>query len=253
MVTIRVSGVNLENIELVVFDKDGTLIDLYRYWSRMIEFRAEKICDYYGLETALHKNKLMHKMGVDLSRGILKPEGPVGILPREVVRKAAENYLDECGHAGTSQVCIKIFNDVDEESEMLLDELVVPIEGASELLEGLKNKECKLAIATTDKTYRAELALKYLKWDGLIDIVIGADKVTNSKPDPEMLERICADLGVEPDRSIMIGDAKTDVQMGINAGFNASIAVTSGLTPEYELRGITSHIVRDVSEIQLIQ
>ena len=47
----------------------------------------------------------------------------------------------------------------------------------------------------------------------------------------------------------MVGDALTDVQMGINAGLKASVGVLTGFASAEQLRILTPFIARDVSEI----
>ena len=39
----------IRDIDLVIFDKDGTLIELYHYWSQMVALRARLICEALGL------------------------------------------------------------------------------------------------------------------------------------------------------------------------------------------------------------
>lgn len=251
MVTIAVNRYTIENIDLVVFDKDGTLIDLYTYWCSMIELRAQGMCSFYKLDVSKHKENLMFEMGVDVPKKMLRPEGPVGILPRAVVQKAAENYLTGLKCQDVSNVCFQIFKDVDELSLSLLDKFIKPLNGAIELLRRIKQKNGKIAIATTDKTERAELAVKFLNIGDLIDLVVGADKVSQSKPAPDMLELIGKTLNIAPAGSVMVGDAKTDIRMGINAGFKGSIAVCSGITKKEELASLTPYIVDDIREIKI--
>jgi phosphoglycolate phosphatase-like HAD superfamily hydrolase len=47
----------------------------------------------------------------------------------------------------------------------------------------------------------------------------------------------------------MVGDALTDVQMGVSAGLKASVGVLTGFASAEQLRTLTSFIARDVSEI----
>jgi len=252
-----VADISIENnrhitgIDLFVFDKDGTIIDLYNYWYHMIELRARRLCGIYNLPAPEHMDNLMSEMGIDIQNKRLKPEGPVGLLPREVVQKAAEGYLGKQGCGNTAESCFRVFKEVDMASEGILDKLIKPIDGAIDLLRCIKHKKAKVAIATTDKTHRAELAVKFLGIEGLVDIVVGADKVKNSKPAPDMLALIGAGLNIGPSRSVMIGDAGTDIRMGINAKFKASIAVCSGLTARDELAELTPYIADDISKIRI--
>ncbi|MFH1846061.1 MAG: HAD family hydrolase [Candidatus Omnitrophota bacterium] len=251
MVKVMAGQDEIRDIELMVFDKDGTLIDLYTYWSNMIALRAERLCEYYGLSKDEHKYNLMNEMGVDIKKKRLKPEGPVGLLPRNIVQKAAEDYLDVINCSDVSTAAFDVFKEVDKLSLDLLDTFIKPIKGATELLQGLKEKKCRIAIATTDKTERARLAVEFLNMADFIDIIVGADKVKNSKPSPDMLEVITEELKIAPVNSVMIGDAETDVRTGINAGFKASIGVCSGLTDKKTLMGLTQYVVSDVSEIKV--
>ena len=49
----------------------------------------------------------------------------------------------------------------------------------------------------------------------------------------------------------MVGDALTDVQMGINADVKASIGVLTGFATSAQLQAITPYIARDISEIHI--
>jgi len=253
MVRIKAGNEIIEGIELVSFDKDGTLIDLYAYWGTMVGFRADEICRMLDIDPRENKEGLMNAMGVDTKNERLFPEGPVGLLPRRMVQKSAENYLNERIYSESiEEVCFNAFKKVDEFSLEGLDELIRPINGALHLLKELKNNGIKIAIATTDKTERAEVAMKFLGIRDLINIIVGSDMVEKSKPSPEMVEVICRELKVNPRNSIMVGDAITDVQMGKNALCRKSIGVLTGLTREDDLKEVADIIVNDVGEITVV-
>ena len=112
-------------------------------------------------------------------------------------------------------------------------------------------KNAKIARATTDTTERAQLAVEFLDIESLIDFIVGADRVKQSKPAPDMLILAGESLGINAENSVMVGDAKTDIQMGINANFKASIAVCSGLTGKDDLSQLTPYVIQDVSSIRI--
>ncbi len=252
MIDVKVNSETIRDIELFVFDKDGTIIELYNYWYHMIELRAEGLCSFYSLPQEGHKHNLMSEMGIDLVNKRLKPEGPVGILPRNIVQKAAEDYLSKLDCQNISDSCFRIFKEVDNASLGLLDKFIKPIKGAVELLENIKKRKGKIAIATTDKTERAKIAIGFLQIKDLVDCIIGADMVKHSKPAPDMLKLIGKKINVSPGRSVMVGDAKTDIEMGINADFKASIAVCNGLTGRDELSRSTLYVIEDVSKLIIV-
>jgi HAD superfamily hydrolase (TIGR01509 family) len=242
----------IPGVELVVFDKDGTLIELHHYWSQMVALRARLICEALGLEAA-HEAGLRWAMGVDEKAGRLRPEGPVGLQPREIVIQAAVDYLTGAGLRETKPACAAAFERADAESSRDLARFVRPIPGAEALADALHSHGCRVAVATVDIRRRAQLALDFLGFDDQIDLVVGADQVARAKPAPDMLHLILKTLAVEPSRAVMVGDALTDLQMGLNAGLKASIGVLSGFATAEQLRKLTPFVAKDVSEITVLK
>ena len=251
MVHLEINENIIDNIELVIFDKDGTLVDLYNYWANMINFRVESAQRKLGFNES-NKIDIMYAMGVDVENGRLRSEGPVGLKKREIVMQAMVDSLGEIGFPDTYDTCFQIFKEVDEQSINHLDDIVKPISGMHGLINSLYEKDCKIAIATTDKTARADLAADFLGISDRVNMVVGEDMVANCKPHPDMANLILKELSVDKERSIMVGDAITDIEMGLNAGLKASIGVCSGLTPERKLREKTNYIIEDISRIKVL-
>ena len=252
MVNLIINSDIIENIKLVIFDKDGTLMELYHYWSQMVGMRAKLICEKLGINEE-HENNLLYEMGVDWKAGKLRSEGPVGIKKREIVLQAALDYLKTIGYEDTYNICYEVFREVDQISLLNLNRFIKPIEGSSRLIDLLFNNGCKIAIATTDRGERAKLACDFLGFANKIDFIIGADKVSKSKPEPEMINMIVDTLKIDKFNTVMIGDAVTDVQMGINANLKASIGVLTGLSTLTELRKLTPYIVDSVEQVKCIK
>lgn len=251
MVDLQVNGRQLKGVELVIFDRDGTLIDLYHYWSQMIARRAELISQRYDLNDE-HKIGLMFAMGVDAGVGRLRPEGPVGIKKREIVMQAAVDYLLSQGIVDSAAVCSEVFGAVDKWSSDMLAELIKPLAGARELVMALTGKGCRTAIATTDKLERARVSMDFLALTDKLDCIVGSDSVPRSKPAPDMIELILKELKVDRSAAIMVGDAETDILMGKNAGLKASIAVLTGISGRPHLAELTEYVVDDVSKINVL-
>jgi phosphoglycolate phosphatase-like HAD superfamily hydrolase len=238
-------------VGLVIFDKDGTLIELYHYWSQMVALRARLICEVLGLGPE-HQASLRWALGVDETAGRLRPEGPVGLKKREVVLKAATDYLDSIGHRDTLRLCKQAFARADEISNGDLSRFIRPIRGAGSLMGVLRKRGCRVALATVDVSRRARLAMEFMGVGGTLDLVVGGEEVARSKPDPEMIHIILDRLGVDRSQAVMVGDALHDVQMGLNAGLRASIGVLTGFATADQLREFTPLVARDVSEIAVL-
>jgi len=251
VVQLEINENIIDNIELVIFDKDGTLVDLYNYWANMISFRVESAQRKLGFDESKN-NDIMYAMGVDVENGRLRSEGPVGLKKREIVMQAMMDSLADIGFPDTYDTCFQIFKEVDEQSVNHLNDIVKPVNGMHELINSLYEKDCKIAIATTDKTARADLAMRHLGISEKMDIVVGEDLVANCKPHPDMANLILKELSVDKENTVIVGDAITDIEMGFNAGLKASIGVCSGLTSERKLGEKTDYVIEDISMIRVL-
>lgn len=251
MATITIPGHTFDGIELVIFDKDGTLMELHHYWTEMCKLRVDSIAGIFPL-TQEQKKAMLFSMGVDLDSGRLRHEGPVGIKKREVIMQAAVDSLEAAGYHDTTEVCRQVFEEVDMRSAGMLEQLVIPIPGASELIKTLSSAKCRIAIATTDRSGRASMAMDAMGFGDMIDLVVGADRVAETKPDPEMLFLILETLGIGKDQTLVVGDAITDIEMGNRAKVAGAIAVLSGQTQKEILEKNTPYVIGSVADIGVI-
>ncbi len=106
-------------------------------------------------------------------------------------------------------------------------------EGVRETLEELNHNDVKLSVATNAPTKFAQRMLGHLEVSHLFDVIIGADKVSISKPNPEMLNKILNFYNYSHDehRAWMVGDNTKDILSAQNAGIEALFA-TWGFSPE---------------------
>jgi len=105
------------------------------------------------------------------------------------------------------------------------DELVL-FEGSLAMLRALKARNHWLAVATGKSRRGLDEALQTVQLHGLFDGTRTADE-TAGKPSPLMLHELMREFGVEPERTLMVGDTTHDLQMAVNAG-TASVAVSFG-------------------------
>lgn len=111
---------------------------------------------------------------------------------------------------------------------------VMPFEGVIETLRTLHGQGKTLAIASSRRHESLDGLVADFGITDLFSRIIGADDVTNAKPDPEPVNTILSDLNFLPDETIVIGDAPYDIMMGRNAG-TKTCAVTYGNGKRKEL------------------
>lgn len=123
-------------------------------------------------------------------------------------------------------------------------------EGVLPMLADLKSRHHWLAVATGKSRLGLDEALHAVELQGVFDGSRTADE-TAGKPSPLMLEQLMREFGVDPGRTLMVGDTTHDLQMAVNAGC-ASVGVSYGahepdafdaLAPRY-----VAHSVRELHD-----
>lgn len=98
--------------------------------------------------------------------------------------------------------------------------------GTLEMLQALRTRHHFVGVATGKSRRGLDEALATAQLKGMFDATRTADE-TASKPDPRMLHELMREFGVDPARTLMIGDTTHDLQMAANAG-TASVGVSYG-------------------------
>ncbi|MDP7068120.1 MAG: HAD family hydrolase [Acidimicrobiales bacterium] len=244
----------LKGIQAVLFDKDGTLIDIHHYWASMIRLRADLIsvdCFGDGVRASQVADYLVDAMGVDLKTGRMKPDGPVGVKPRpEIVAVAASVVRAE----GVNISCLEVetlFAEIDRRTESDFQPLLRTLPGVRNILRSLSDAGVAVAVVTTDLTSRARQALNVLDLGDWVDLVLGGDSVAVTKPAPDLAMAAIGHLAVDAARSVVIGDHPVDVQMGEAAGCGAAVAVLTGLASRAAFDGESCVVVPDLTYLSL--
>jgi len=119
-------------------------------------------------------------------------------------------------------------------------------EGVKELLQTLKEQGVKMSVATNAPTLFAQTMLEHLEVAKLFDLIVGADRVKASKPNPDMLHFILDfyDFTATKDKAWMIGDNSKDIESAKNAGIEAIFAAWG-----FSAHGTHDTIVKHPKEI----
>ncbi len=109
-----------------------------------------------------------------------------------------------------------------------------PYRGIPELARSLAASGMKMAVLS-NKPHEMTTRISREFWGAdVFPVVQGYDREENRKPSPHHVLRICRHCGVEPSRTLLIGDTPTDIQTARNSGA-AICSVTWGFRPREEL------------------
>ena len=216
------------DVELVVFDKDGTLIDFHALWSPRAERAIETICSALGSDQFLAKD-LAAALGYNPKISRVISQGPLASGTRSEMEIVVATILFQhqipwdtakelaCKHFGpvlTTPPTIREFK---------------PRGKVQECISRLKASGIKIAIATSDDREPTEAALHELNLTQDVDLVLCADDPdTPSKPDSSVLDYISKKLVVSNRRTVMVGDTVSDLKMGRKAGVALTVGITGG-------------------------
>ena len=183
--------------DLIAFDWDGTLFDSTALITRSIQ----AACADLGVVVPSDKDA-SYVIGMGLIEA-LQHAAPG--LPRERYSEMGQRYRH---HYSVSQQGLSLFR------------------GALEMLAALKARNLLLAVATGKSRSGLNESLSDVQLRGVFDATRTADE-TSSKPHPQMLLELMAELGVSAERTLMVGDTTHDLQLAVNAGC-ASVGVSYG-------------------------
>ena len=122
-------------------------------------------------------------------------------------------------------------------------------EGVLPMLAELKARHHWLTVATGKSRRGLDEALHSVELQGVFDASRTADE-TAGKPNPAMLHQLMNTFGVEPERTLMIGDTTHDLQMAVNAGC-ARVGVSYGAHEPNAFHALQPlHIAHSVRELR---
>jgi HAD superfamily hydrolase (TIGR01509 family) len=126
---------------------------------------------------------------------------------------------------------------------------IVPFLDARTLLERMRKRDLRIAIATSSEKDDLETFKTLLKIHDLVEEDITADDAERPKPEPDIFQAALNFLKVQPSEALALGDTPWDVKAAARAGVS-TVAVQSGGWNEHQLRDAGAIAVYvDVAEI----
>lgn len=223
---ILCAGTLAVEADLVVFDKDGVLLDFHRLWGPITVARAQACCAAAGRPELAEA--LRDLLGLSAA-GRVDPRGMLAVASQNESRLAAATFLHQHGLSWHLARAAASAGFETAEREVDRVQFTAALPGIVELVGQLRAAGVLVAIATTDQTDGAEHFLRAAGLEGAFVSVVGVDRVAKSKPAPDMAALCCAEAGVAPARTVMVGDVDLDLLMGRAAGVVAVVGVLSGV------------------------
>jgi phosphoglycolate phosphatase len=253
MPQISVNG-RLFPIDLIVFDKDGTLIDFYHLWATKAKTAVVALLAQPDLAWAAAsdlESALYHSLGYDPASGQAVSDGPLATasLAKLGVITAVVLYQHGLSWHEAEQLATTHFMPAITAPPTAAD--VRPIGDVQALCRDLHRAGIQIAILTSDDRRAAEATLPLLGITDYVKAIIGGDDPFPNKPAPDALQHLSRVLNVPLQRMAIVGDNASDLQTGRAAGTGCCLGVLSGTGHEQDLHPYADVVLNSVAEIHV--
>ena len=167
------------SIRILIFDLDGTLID--------------------------SSAGVVEAVNYALSRNGLPEESP------EKIRKYIGYPLETMFADFTKSPYEPLHREFQQKARECMIPSATALDGVNEVLEKLHFEGYRMGVATTKIRRHLEGIIDKLGWRKYFSSTVGADDVTNVKPNPEALHHVLNSLGADVSETVFIGDTENDV------------------------------------------
>lgn len=221
-------------VDALLFDKDGTLFDFQRTWSRW----AAGLIDELSQGDAARREKLAEAMHFDLSESLFRPTSPIIAGTN---REAAECVAHGMGTSDVATIEKHLMHSAAKVPQ-------APVLPLAPLFEEFAARELRIGLMTNDTEFAALAHLRGAGVEGYFDLVIGFDSGHGAKPSPDPLLAFAEAMDVRPGRVAMVGDSTHDLLAGRAAGMQ-TIAVLTGTATFEELGSFADVVLPDIGHI----
>ncbi|WP_348732275.1 HAD-IIIA family hydrolase [Rheinheimera texasensis] len=205
----------MQDVKVVIFDWDGTVMDSIAKIVNSVRITAQRLALPVPTE---HAAKQIIGLSLDPAFRTLFPQSSAA--ERELM---SEHYKD-------------VYSNVDCTPTPLFD-------GAEHVFSALRQRGYQLAVATGKARRGLDRMFNETK-TGHHFVTSRCSDEAQSKPHPQMLEHILAELQLTPQQAVMIGDSRYDLMMAHSIGMHR-IGVTHGVHGHAEFAPFAPHAVID--------
>lgn len=214
----------LENIEAIIFDLDGTLVDSMWVWTAI----DDEFLGKYGLTQPENFHEGMEGKSYSETAAYfleLFPNLPHTLeeLMEEWYEMAYEKYANE----------------------------LILKKGAFDFLQEVHQRGIKLGIATSNKRELAEAVLRSTKVLPLFDSIWTSCEAKAGKPAPDVYLRVAQSLQVEAKRCLVFEDVPNGILAGVNAGMKVcAVEDDFSKNQDEKKRALAEYYIKDYEDIK---
>ena len=216
-------GIRLDNIEAMLFDFEGTLVDFQWKLSAAIEETREMLW-----EIGFTQDRILSRRYSTLMTEAMQAATEIGLSPDQVREKIG---------------CVYDRYDEDALTRWALRPSV------KKFLYVIKAKGVRTGLVSNVGGKTLTKALSKLGLTEFFDVALSRNDVLNLKPHPDGLHLAIERLGISKDTSIFLGDSLDDVNAARNAGIRIMIITDGENVKEDILAAKPDQVIQSYDEL----
>jgi phosphoglycolate phosphatase len=243
------AGAITYDIDLIIFDKDGTLFDFSAMWKRIFLHQVDALASIPGSSPELIAD-LFDAMGVERGGRFMDPTGPLALATYEEIQVIMAGVLYRHGRPWNE--ALRLVDDATGRDRWPpLGELIQPVGDVVGLFQQLIGAGLCIGVVTTDDRAMTETMLEMAGLRPFVSAMACADDGLALKPAPDGILAVCRQLGVSPGRAMMVGDSPTDMAAAQAAGIEARVGVLTGVSQRHDLEPAATVVLASIQELSL--
>lgn len=256
MATISVNGRIYNDIQLIAFDKDGTLIDFNHLWGERTRHWINWLVRHGG--NAVNDRKELYlafcsSLGFDPQINCIIKDSPLAVasMPKIINIAATVLYQHGLGFLEAEQI---VERSLPESINVLpATHEIQPVGNVKQAIKHLVTAGVDIAIITSDDRVGTEAILPILGIKDFVHILVCGDDNIPNKPAPDALWAIGQQFKINASQMLMVGDTASDMIFGRNAGAAGCIGIRGGAGNLSALSRTADEVIDSIEAIQVIK
>ena len=200
----------------VLFDSDGTLIDTNELIMQSFEYALDTV-----LHTSMSRAALTQTFGIPLKQIMFNLAG-------ERADALLQAFLDYSWHN---------------------EHLITLFPGVEETLQHLSAMQIPMAVVTSKLLPGIQRDFELFHIAHYFDCIMTPERTAQHKPHPEPALAALAQLQLQPQQAIMVGDSPYDITCGASAGCRTAAVTYSVIPQDRLLQSAPDYLIASLTEL----
>ena len=243
-------GEHTFDTDLILFDKDGTLLEFHHFWAaKTVESIEKLVTSVNGDETL--RDALYHTFRYDRATQSVAEESPIVVAANHKLIIIVATVLLQYGHGWQEAELLaeRYFAPVLAEPPTL--DMLHPVTNLPKLFAALRKAGVRIGVVTSDDLGPTEATLNLLGVRHQVGFLACADSGYPAKPMPQAVWAACEQYKIDPSRTVFVGDSTTDMETGRRAKVGLRVAVLTGMMKREKLAPLADIVINSIGEMRV--